>query len=694
MRGRSWKSFAAQAATSRFNSFKGYLAQQDLKNTVSNAIQRQIGSGNDRSRADARQGWREWAGQKISRGPGNPGTEKIALFPGWAARRFPQSARDESFHVDVICGSTQTRDRASEDISTAPLRLTPSTEDLLKTVELPPRPAEMTEEREMEMLEQQFRRMNAQKEGSIDSQSFISRSSSPERDSRSTYEFTAREASSDTRDPFTTVAAMSDELLRKLHDNLEARLRPFWSSVVPGRTVRVHLFASPSGGGDTGAIPAGVTPLATQEVQTAADGSFQMMFHVHWERMCQHPAALHIAFGEPSVEHDFIVAAELLPVARLRSASFADLKEAESELSVPPATASIRLPLTHSPIRVVSDIDDTVKHSNIPAGAREVFRNVFVKELEDLIIPGMGEWYTSMWKKGVRFHYVSNGPFELLPILGDFFQVSGLPPGSVKLKSYAGRSLFTGLLSAPAAKKRAGVQEIIDAFPDSQFLLIGDTGEQDLELYADLARERPEQILGVFIRDTGTGDPLEDPIGFRIGIESFSNPESTTPYIPENIAPSQRRTSTEDRGKRLPPIDTSYIVRQPRSRSSKTPSTAPVSNLNGSGDYFTPMKITDEPDTISMYDGTRNTSMTSLASGYVHKTPSTASSGYFPLRTPKSAATATSASTRIPEAERKRHELQMRVYRARANMPEHVTLRVFRSPTECVETQAMLSGRS
>jgi phosphatidate phosphatase APP1 len=60
--------------------------------------------------------------------------------------------------------------------------------------------------------------------------------------------------------------------------------------------------------------------------------------------------------------------------------------------------------------------------------------------------------------------------------------------GSIKLRSYAGRSLFSGLLSAPAARKRAGVQEILHAFPESRFFLIGDSGEQDLELYAECDR--------------------------------------------------------------------------------------------------------------------------------------------------------------------------------------------------------------
>jgi phosphatidate phosphatase APP1 len=137
---------------------------------------------------------------------------------------------------------------------------------------------------------------------------------------------------------------------------------------------------------------------------------------------------------------------------------------------------------------------------------------VFVKELRDIVIPGMGEWYNEMWRRGVRFHYVSNGPFELISVVNEFFEVSRLPPGSVRLKSYAGRSLFNGLLSAPATRKRGGIFDILDNFPDSRFILIGDTGEQDLELYAAIARERPQQVLAVFVRDVERdATDLDDP---------------------------------------------------------------------------------------------------------------------------------------------------------------------------------------
>src|SRR5699024_8312754 len=64
-------------------------------------------------------------------------------------------------------------------------------------------------------------------------------------------------------------------------------------------------------------------------------------------------------------------------------------------------------------ISMISDIDDTIKHSAIASGAKEIFRNTFVRELEDLRVLGVEEWYSKLDKMGVRVHYVSNSPWQL-----------------------------------------------------------------------------------------------------------------------------------------------------------------------------------------------------------------------------------------------------------------------------------------
>lgn len=70
------------------------------------------------------------------------------------------------------------------------------------------------------------------------------------------------------------------------------------------------------------------------------------------------------------------------------------------------------------------------------------------------------------------------------------------------------------------------------------------------------------------------------------------------------------------------------------------------------------------------------------------------------LSTPDSSTTASSLNNTInyggpnggkmTEVEKRRYELQMRVYRARTQMPSHIVLRVFREPSECVEVEEMI----
>jgi phosphatidate phosphatase APP1 len=172
-------------------------------------------------------------------------------------------------------------------------------------------------------------------------------------------------------------------------------------------------------------------------------------------------------------------------------------------------------------ISLISDIDDTIKHSSIGSGAREIFRNTFVRELGDLTIEGVKEWYTAMSNLGVKLHYVSNSPWQLYPVLVTFFAIAGLPPGSFHLKQYSG--MLQGIFEPVAERKKATLDRIMSDFPERRFILVGDSGEADLELYTDVVLANPERILGVFIRDVTTPpsqgffEPSLSPWGGRDG---------------------------------------------------------------------------------------------------------------------------------------------------------------------------------
>ena len=64
--------------------------------------------------------------------------------------------------------------------------------------------------------------------------------------------------------------------------------------------------------------------------------------------------------------------------------------------------------------------------------------------------------------------------------------------------------MLSRLWEDPGQRKRAGVEALLQRFPDSRFVLVGDSGEADLELYASLSRCYPSQVLAIFIRDVST----------------------------------------------------------------------------------------------------------------------------------------------------------------------------------------------
>ncbi|KAM0324302.1 hypothetical protein ACHAQA_008079 [Verticillium albo-atrum] len=153
-------------------------------------------------------------------------------------------------------------------------------------------------------------------------------------------------------------------------------------------------------------------------------------------------------------------------------------------------------------VSLISDIDDTVKRSNISAGAKEIFRNTFIRELRDLTVDGVKEWYGRMHHMGVSIHYCSNSPWQLFPVLASFFMIAGLPPGSLHLKQYSG--MLQGIFEPVAERKRSTLCRLLKDFPERKFLLVGDSGEADLEVYTELAVSHPDRIIAVFIRDVTT----------------------------------------------------------------------------------------------------------------------------------------------------------------------------------------------
>ena len=156
-----------------------------------------------------------------------------------------------------------------------------------------------------------------------------------------------------------------------------------------------------------------------------------------------------------------------------------------------------------SGLSVISDIDDTVKITEV-RNQQQVLLNTFVRAFN--AVPGMAERYRDLAGTQIRFHYLSSSPIQLLPALADFLSDAGFPLGSMHLRESTTWRTVIPRGDESRAHKLSAIVRLVEDFPQRRFLLIGDSGELDPEIYGEVARTRPERVEGVVIRDvTGEG---------------------------------------------------------------------------------------------------------------------------------------------------------------------------------------------
>lgn len=149
-------------------------------------------------------------------------------------------------------------------------------------------------------------------------------------------------------------------------------------------------------------------------------------------------------------------------------------------------------------LSVISDIDDTIKVTQI-TDREAMLRNTFLRPYQS--VTGMAELYRRWAGRGAVFHYVSASPWQLYEPLTNFMAAAGFPAGSLHLKTFYWKdSRFLSLFEDPMEYKPAVIEPILREFPRRQFVLVGDSGEKDPEVYAALVRKYPRQVLHVFIR--------------------------------------------------------------------------------------------------------------------------------------------------------------------------------------------------
>ena len=170
-------------------------------------------------------------------------------------------------------------------------------------------------------------------------------------------------------------------------------------------------------------------------------------------------------------------------------------------------------------ISVISDIDDTIKVSQV-LDRDELLKNTFVRPFRP--VPGMAGIYRA-WatNNDAAFHYVSGSPWQLYVPLAEFVRSNGFPAGSFHLKQFRVKDeTFLDLFTKPEVYKPTVIEPLLKRFPERRFILVGDSGERDPEIYGALARKFPGQVRRIFIRDVTNQSAESD--RYRLAFDGIS----------------------------------------------------------------------------------------------------------------------------------------------------------------------------
>ncbi len=185
---------------------------------------------------------------------------------------------------------------------------------------------------------------------------------------------------------------------------------------------------------------------------------------------------------------------------------------------------------------IISDIDDTIKYTDA-THRKEMLANTFLRPFT--VIEGMSQLYKQWHDAGCLFHYVSSSPWQLYPALAELCTESDFPSGSMHLRYFRVREeMFKRFRPLRRNNKVAIIAAILRTLPERKFILVGDSGEKDPEIYRFLARRFPSQVTTIAIRNLAAR-PLEgrrleklSTVSSHTQVRLFVEPEELSDLVP------------------------------------------------------------------------------------------------------------------------------------------------------------------
>ncbi|MGI9527854.1 MAG: App1 family protein [Weeksellaceae bacterium] len=156
---------------------------------------------------------------------------------------------------------------------------------------------------------------------------------------------------------------------------------------------------------------------------------------------------------------------------------------------------------------IISDIDDTVLKSYSASFIRKIYELLSKNPHERRLFDHTVEWYRELAEShppGSETHpffYVSSSEWNLYDYLNTIFELNGLPKGIFLLNHIKSIKQFFKTGKTGHEGKLERIKSLIKAFPEQEFILIGDNTQKDPYIYASIAKAYPDSVIAIFIRN-------------------------------------------------------------------------------------------------------------------------------------------------------------------------------------------------
>ncbi|MBC7872194.1 MAG: DUF2183 domain-containing protein, partial [Chitinophagaceae bacterium] len=168
------------------------------------------------------------------------------------------------------------------------------------------------------------------------------------------------------------------------------------------------------------------------------------------------------------------------------------------------AIGEIIVPQMNTQFGIISDLDDTIIKTDV-LEIIKLARNTFLRNARTrLPFEGVAAFYRALQLGTIGGYnpifYVSNSPWNLYDLIVDFFEVRDIPIGTFFLKDL-GLTENHFIADNSQEHKTGLIQTLLDQHPQLSFILIGDSGEHDPEIYYQIAQANPSRVKAIYIRD-------------------------------------------------------------------------------------------------------------------------------------------------------------------------------------------------